>query len=986
MGMENKLQFYVSKYPVTKTQWDAVALWAFENGYIDLSVGWGNGNKPVGCISWYDAIKFCNALSELAGVEPVYYDETGKIYKEGFLSPCVKETSSGYRLPNQQEWEFACRGGTDTKYYWGNNIPEGNNPYAWTFNETNETTREVGGKLPSSLGLYDMLGNVYEWCFDSHGDFFKVIRGGSVALDSIIECGFVSFTSPNYKCYETGFRVFSSNYDAEEVGKIAKLSPYYGKFVEKKLEYPKMNFNSIEKRFYDMLIDGNKMKVMIDEGKPNEAMKSFRNSILGRMKNVKMPTKFSKVLMDEFENRSEKLMSLDVFDIKWHIGNFERDIHHNLDEMVFMAIKFYESKDVKYLNQYLVFLESFLVRNKAEYDVLTDEGLMQKSNVPISWAWGNGFDTAFRILYIMDSLRLIAKTLCEEDFDLFPEDLFAQMAVTVMSDNIYPVIKDGRNRIINQVMKTSGIIIAAANWFCDFKISNTVAEIGISRWRECLGKLVHPDGSVLEQSFNYNVSIMLYYFYVAEQFESENQLKGVGQMFENVFRMLCCVKLPTGGFPSIHPAAGLQPPILCVDNTEYMNYVYTDEYKENFKTVWKDWERIAERLWNKGVEVPQFTSVFFPYGGISILRDKWDLFGRYLFFISPRSGSGHTNEFVNEIQIEAFGRIMLTGGGAYSYSLEKHMDPTQLDMIEDIDHYFHNSHSRNTVLVDGSSQARLRYGEQLADVAYSDTVGYRWLDSENFVYTEGIFDEPYYNAEDVVHHREIIFDKESGLWFVFDTMSSEKPHTYTQNWSFMPKDIPIIRQTKSGNSYSWNSAGFSKEEVITDEDSNKVYTCDKGQPNIYLYHFGQKNISYQTFYGHKNPIRGWYAPNTYGLRYPNVNVHADWKSDGGESILLTVIEAVPNENSSIVKTSETKRGIEILMGNNDKFTISFKEGADNPSNSRILLKKNDIGLVIDDGDGKCYEFEGNQITNYIKAPSGMVWEDKDSYSKPVYIY
>ena len=91
-------------------------------------------------------------------------------------------------------------------------------------------------------------------------------------------------------------------------------------------------------------------------------------------------------------------------------------------------------------------------------------------------------------------------------------------------------------------------------------------------------------------------------------------------------------------------------------------------------------------------------------------------------------------------------------------------------------------------------------------------------------------------------------------------------------------------------------------------------------------------------------------------------------------------------NSSIVKTSETKRGIEILMGNNDKFTISFKEGADNPSNSRILLKKNDIGLVIDDGDGKCYEFEGNQITNYIKAPSGMVWEDKDSYSKPVYIY
>ena len=185
----NVSAFYIHKTEVTTAQWDEVRQWAVKHGYTGLPEGNGKAaDHPVQSVSWHSAVKWCNARSEKDGLEPCYYTDAAqtRIYREDetdLVTTAVKWNAAGYRLPTEAEWEKAARGRLDGKRFpWGDSIShteanfwnEGNERYqngSAGFHPDYRTngipfTSPVGSFAANDYGLYDMAGNVWEWCWD----------------------------------------------------------------------------------------------------------------------------------------------------------------------------------------------------------------------------------------------------------------------------------------------------------------------------------------------------------------------------------------------------------------------------------------------------------------------------------------------------------------------------------------------------------------------------------------------------------------------------------------------------------------------------------------------------------------------------------------------------------------------------------------------------------------------------------------------------
>lgn len=404
-----------------------------------------------------------------------------------------------------------------------------------------------------------------------------------------------------------------------------------------------------------------------------------------------------------------------------------------------------------------------------------------------------------------------------------------------------------------------------------------------------------------------------------------------------------------------------------------------------------------------------FTSVFFPYGGYAVLRDGWEPESLYLFMKTSRPAIGHWRSQEGGLQMSAHGRNLLVSGIGELYSAG--------DSEGGWAPYWYSAVAQNTILVDGHSPVTRKW----EDVGPDPLI---WHTSDDFDVAETAITQGYGGGDifgprekvgsgppiepgvtDATHHRRVIFLREIGAWIVIDTVDSGSARRITQTWNFGPE--------------------FDAEEVLTDDEAKLIETRQPDAPNLLIRQFGSPEISYRKFFGQNDAggVFGWVgilADREKWLYTPAVDVHANWKNVGSQTVVSLLLPLAPGQSPDFeIKDVSIDGGVGFDLTGPDGNRVAFRhaaastnmqvDGVTTDAEELLVITKPDgttSGLAFESGmfngsatPGRNFEFTGQSqdrpwwkswqspkgafTMSLLKTPKSFTWKETPEGPVPI---
>lgn len=558
---------------------------------------------------------------------------------------------------------------------------------------------------------------------------------------------------------------------------------------------------------------------------------------------------------------------------------------------------FLEDGDIKYMKRWALVWEDYARNNYDSYLEVynsTDNpnhstmGSTYQPPLHVSWKLGN----------FISQIGAASSYSPQITKEAIPGAYLASMIARTIDfvDNI--VAGSNTDDTPNQVIDAAISLVTANSLFDDFTICREYYDKGLGIINHYLTNLYLPDGSDVEQSFNYNEALVEKAKEFKEIFAYDSVKPDFYDNLDEVIdyrtRMLQTLRFPDNIGPSMR-------------NGSIGGTVPYEQMLKNFKTAVNG---------NSDSDL-DFNSIQFPYGGLYSLRTDWTGDNAVnMFMKGSRKGSGHFDESGNAIQLWAYGRELLADSGQSNYGSEF------------FESYILSSFGANTISVDGYSQtmASAEY-----EGTYTEPIQARWLNTDNFDFMESFFGYGYgmtgdYSkkkliVDDVTHQRQVIFDRESEIFISTDIMETEAEHSYTQVWGLNHE--------------------FTEDQYMLLRDKNAIKTKDPNGANVSVYNFNNEALDYEVHRGEGRDggdVYGWQTYQNYGQK-EKIDTHVKWSGTGNQ-LTISLIAPSPDLNDKVVNSKQ--------LTLSDKYLTGFKATlSDNAEISYIASKKGRRDISID---------------------------------------